>query len=266
MRFIYTRAFRIGFAIFFGVALFIILDITGYLGRIKGGFAHVYGWTTGYTSGAVSGTKNYFETLFTIRELVKENARLEQKINELSFDNARLLVSKNENIALRRSLNFKESSSFNLIPVEILTADPTGFSQVVTVDKGSNAGLAVNSAAVVAPGLLVGKVTRVYADSAEITLITDPKVIVNAEVADSGARGLVTGEHGLGLSFGLVSQNELIKTADQVTTSGLAGDLPRGLLIGQIESIQSSSSDLFQKAFVAPAADLRNLKFLFVIK
>jgi rod shape-determining protein MreC len=49
-------------------------------------------------------------------------------------------------------------------------------------------------------------------------------------------------------------------------TSGLAGDFPPGLLIGQIDSIKSAGSDLFQKAFVAPAADLRNLKFVFVVQ
>jgi rod shape-determining protein MreC len=68
------------------------------------------------------------------------------------------------------------------------------------------------------------------------------------------------------LIFDLVTQNEVIKAGDQITTSGLGNDYPPGLLVGEIVSIRSSTSELFQKAFVSPAAELRNLKFLFVIK
>lgn len=266
MRFIYTRAFGIAFAIFVSIALLVIFDAKGYLGFIKSGFARAYGYSTSGVSGTVGGTKNFFETLFTIRGLVHENASLKQKINELSFENARLLSSKQENLALRKTLNFKDASDFNLVAVETIGADPTGFSQVILVNKGAADGINENSAVIVAPGLLVGKVTKVYNSTSEVTLITDPSIIINAKVADSDAHGLIQGEHGLGLSFGLISQNEVIKTQDQVITSGLAGDFPAGILVGQINSINSSSADLFQRASVAPAADLRNLRFLFVIK
>ena len=126
--------------------------------------------------------------------------------------------------------------------------------------------MGINQPGVVAPGLLVGKITKLYPNSSEVTLITDPSIVINAEVVDSGARGLVRGEHGLGLSLDLVTQNELIKTGDEVITSGLSDDFPRGLLIGEVSGIRSSPTDLFQKAFISSAADLRSLRFLFVIQ
>jgi rod shape-determining protein MreC len=266
MRFIYTKAFQIGFAIFVGIALIIIADAKGYLGLLKGGFLRVYGYSANTTSVFVSGSKEYFQTLFTIRELVSENAKLNQRINELSFENARLTLSKGENQALRRSLNFREQSAYNLLPVEVIGSDPTGFTQIINLDKGSSTGIEENSAVVVAPGILVGKITKVYTNHSEATLITDPSIAINAEVTDSGAKGLVRGQHGLGLAFDLVSQNEVIKTSDLVVTTGLSGDFPKGILIGQIDSISSAPSELFQKAYMSPAADLRNLKFLFVIR
>jgi rod shape-determining protein MreC len=266
MRFIYTRAFTISFSIFVAIALIIILDAKGYLGLARDGFNRAYGYSTGAVASSVGSSKELFKTFFTIRKLVSENAGLQQKINELSFENARLLTSRDENITLRKSLNLRQTSQLNLLPVEVIGSDPTGFNQVITIDKGTEEGVAQNSAVVVSPGLLVGRVTSVNPHSALVTLITDPSVVVSAVVADSGAQGLISGEHGLGLSFNLVSQNELIKTTDNVVTSGLAGDFPPGLLIGQIESIKSAGSDLFQKAFVSPAADLRNLKFVFVVQ
>lgn len=266
MRFIYSSAFRIGFSVFVGLALLVIFDAQGYLGLIYDGFSRFYGFSQRRAGTVVDTTKEYFHTLFTIRGLVDENAKLTQQIRDLSFDNARLQASKEENTALRRSLNFAQSSMFATVPVEVIAADPTGFTQVVTINKGLDEEIKINSPVITAPGLLIGKVTKLNPHSADVTLITDPSIRVNAEVSDTSARGLVVGEHGLGLLFDLVSQNEVIKTQDAVITSGLSQDFPRGLLIGRIDSITSSSSDLFQKAFVSPAANLRNLRFLFVIK
>lgn len=266
MRFIYTKTFVRIFVLFVAIALFIILDATGVSATIKNGFLKTYGRGSAHVAAISSSVRDFFATIFAIKNLAYENALLNQKINELAFENARLQSAKQENAALRRALNFQENSQFDLIPAKVLTADPTGFSQTVTIDKGYADLVKENSAVILAPGLLVGKVTKVFSGSSEVTLITAPDVVVSAEVAESQAKGLVHGEHGLSLLFDLVTQNELIKPQDKIITSGLANDFPRGLLIGEVVSIQSASSDLFQKAFITPAADLRNLKFLFVLK
>jgi rod shape-determining protein MreC len=266
MRFIYTKTFTKIFAIFVLLALLVIADAKGYIGWAKGGFFRSFSFvTTGITS-ATNGVKNSFSTLFTIRKLVAENAQLNQEVNQLAFENARFKSAQNENSALRKALGFTQQSPFNLLPLETLTLDATGFSQTIVVNKGEDQGIRLNQPIVVQPGLLVGKVTKVYPNSAEVTLITDPSIVINGEVVDSSARGLIKGEHGLGLSLDLVTQNELIKTGDNIITSGLSGDFPRGLLVGRISAIRSSNTDLFQKAFVSPAADLRNTRFLFAIQ
>ena len=266
MRFIYTKTFTKIFTIFVLLAFLVILDAKGYLGLLKDGFFRVYGSAV-HRVGAVSGgVKGGFSTLFTIKNLASDNASLSQKIDQLAFENARLKSAQQENQGLRKALNYKQISNFNLLPVEVLNSDPTGFTQVLVIDKGSGQGVDINQPVVVAPGLLVGKITKLYPNSSEVTLITDPSIVINAEVVDSGARGLVRGEHGLGLSLDLVTQNELIKTGDEVITSGLSDDFPRGLLIGDVSGIRSSATDLFQKAFISSAADLRSLRFLFVIQ
>lgn len=265
MRFIYTKAFVRGFAIFIIVSLFIIADLTGFLSPVKSAVLKAYGSLASSAGNVAAGMKNGFRTFALIKNLSRENDQLIQQVDELSFENARLKAAKQENIALRKALNFEQESSFNLIPVSVKIADPTGFTQTVVVDKGEKSQVIAGSSVIAPPGLLVGKVTKAYSNMAEVTLITDPGLTVNAEVAESGALGLLSGEHGLSLKLDLVTHNELIKTGDQLITSGLAGDFPRGLLVGEVSSVSSSSSDLFQKAYVAPAADLRNLRFLFVI-
>jgi rod shape-determining protein MreC len=266
MRFIYTKTFVRIFTAFVLVSLFAILDMTGSLGFAKNGFSRIFGGTAKGISNVTGGVKNTFSTLATIRSLVRENSEAEQKIQELTFENARLKASQNENISLRRTLGFRQQSGLNMVAAELLTLDPTGFNQTITLDKGQESGIEAGEAVVVAPGILVAKITRVYGDFSEATLITDPDIAVNAEVVDSGAKGLIRGEHGLTLALDLLTQNDLIKTGDQVVTSGLSGDFPAGLLIGSIAAVRSQNTELFQKAYVSSAADLRNLKFLYVVK
>ncbi len=266
MRFIYTKTFLRIFTIFVLLAFLVILDAKGYIGFIKDGFFRTYSFAATKLSAGTNSVKVSFSTLFTIRKLVSENARLSQEVDQLSFENARLKSAQDENAALRRALNFRQQTNFSLLPVEVLISDPTGFSQTIIIDKGSKSDIHLNQPIVAQPGLLVGKVTKIYPDSAEVTLVTDPSIVINGEVVESGAKGLIKGEHGLGLSLDLVTQNELIKTGDEVVTSGLSNDFPRGLLIGSISAIRSSTTDLFQKAFVSPAADLRNIRFLFAIQ
>jgi rod shape-determining protein MreC len=266
MRFIYTKNFRRFFAAFILVALFIIADALGYLAFIKSIFQNIIGGTSQAFSTGLNKTKDGFAVVATISKLAKENAQLNQKVDELSFENARLQSAKNENITLRRALNFIEEQKYDTIPAEVKTQDPTGFSQTVIIDKGEADGITLGQSAIVSPGLLVGRITKTYRNTSEITLITDPTMTINGEISDSGARGLVKGEHGISLVLDLVTQNEVIKTGDKIITSGLSGDFPRGLLVGEINSIKSSSSELFQQAFVAPIADLKNLRLVFIVK
>lgn len=266
MRFIYTKSFRRFFAAFVLVAFLIIADRLGYFSWVKSFTQNTIGGISRTVGKGMNSVKGFFTVLATISKLAGENAQLNQRIDELSFENARLQSAKSENLTLRRALNFQEQQDYEMIPAAVTSMDPTGFSQTILIDKGESDGVILGQATIVSPGLLVGRVTKIQSHSAEITLITDPSMTINGEVTDSAARGLVKGEHGISLILDLVTQNEVIKSGDRIITSGLSGDFPRGLLIGEINAIKSSSSELFQQAFVSPVADLKNLKFVFLVK
>ena len=52
---------------------------------------------------------------------------------------------------------------------------------------------------------------------------------------------------------------------DIVLTSGLGGDLPRSLVIGQVADVTKRDIDLFQSAALRPATDLNRLEVVLVI-
>ena len=185
MRFIYTKIFTKVFTAFVIIALLVILDALGYLAFLKNWFLEGYGFATTKVSAVTRSVKGGFTTIFTIKNLASDNALLNQQVDELSFENARLKAAREENLTLRRALNFKQESQFNLLAVEVLTLDPTGFSQKIVIDKGADANVQLNQAVVISPGLLVGKISRVYNSSSEVTLITDPSSLVNAQIVYS---------------------------------------------------------------------------------
>jgi rod shape-determining protein MreC len=51
-----------------------------------------------------------------------------------------------------------------------------------------------------------------------------------------------------------------------VLTSGLGGDYPADVLIGQVVTVRKSDTDLFQTASVQPAVDFTALRAVLVVK
>ncbi len=210
--------------------------------------------------------KIFFHIFITLKDLSIKNEFLTRQVGELTAEVAGLEKIKQENRFLREALGFYAQSGLSLIPAEVIAWDALNVDSKVTLNRGQKHGVAKGSGVVIANGILVGVISTAFTETSQMDLLTSSAVVVNAEVVPSGTSGLVKGEHGLGLSFDLVSQNEVIKSGDRLVTSGLGGLYPKNLLIGEIGKINSSESELFQRASVIPATDLRKLRVVFVIK
>jgi rod shape-determining protein MreC len=214
-------------------------------------------------SGGVSG---FFQFMGSIGDLKNENEKLIGENQSFLAENNRLKDAEKENQVLREQLNLAPRNKFDLEASFVIAQDPQGLGSYFLIDKGENFGIKTGMAAIVSNGILIGQITEVYSNSAKITLITDPASAVNAEVQNSGAKGIVNGEYGLGLKMGMISQTEVLSEGDSVITSGLGGKIPRGLTIGKIGQIGQSPDKLFQAASVVPSIDATNLRAIFIIK
>ena len=56
-----------------------------------------------------------------------------------------------------------------------------------------------------------------------------------------------------------------IKPGDTIISSGLDRIYPKGLLIGKVENIKKSESDLFQTILVIPSVDFETLEEVLVL-
>ena len=93
----------------------------------------------------------------------------------------------------------------------------------------------------------------------------DTTVHDNTQVLGDGEGDLaLMGEGRLKLSY--LSADAQLLSGDVVTTSGLGGFYPGGLVIGTVESVRTGDDGLAQYAVLAPAARLGELSEVFIIK
>ncbi|HLC95066.1 MAG TPA: rod shape-determining protein MreC, partial [Patescibacteria group bacterium] len=189
-----------------------------------------------------------FHFFSSIGELKNENERLEKERLRLFAENALLTDIKNENEELRKQLGLLPRETFVLKASAVIGRDVSGLGNWISIDQGSLDGIRKGMPVIVNAGVLIGKVAEVFPSSSRVMLISNPESLINGITLDTDAKGIVKGEYGLSLLFDIVLQADILKAGDTVVTSGLGGDMPRGLLIGTLQEIRLSSDRLFQQA------------------
>jgi len=69
----------------------------------------------------------------------------------------------------------------------------------------------------------------------------------------------VEGGYGISLRMNLIPRDEAVRIGDQVVSSGLEKNIPRGLLIGTVAVIENEPYKPFQQAILNSVADLSKL-------
>jgi rod shape-determining protein MreC len=153
------------------------------------------------------------------------------------------------------------------VTATVVFKSPNIWHSTITIDAGTARGVHVNDPVVNGEGL-VGKVTLVASDGAQVSLITDSSVGVNAMINATGSTGLLQPK--VGAPNDLLLQYLPANTAnpgDYVVTAGSVASkeeslFPRGIPIGQVTSVDENSPYAVN---VHPVADLHNLDVVQVL-
>ena len=162
-----------------------------------------------------------------------------------------------------------------LLPVRIISRDPSNFTWEIGIDAGTDQGLAVGMPVVGSAegaGALAGSIVSVGGDRATVRLIVDTRSNVVALDQRTRALGLVQGQLGGQLVMVQVDVTDDLAEGDPVVTAGLElaegaarSPYPKGLLIGHVQAVQQDSNLLTQTGFVRPALDFDSLERLLVV-
>ena len=194
-----------------------------------------------------------------------DNDQLRRENAELRAEVIVLREAQIENENLRRQLNYKSAvPHFQLLSAEVIGRDPSNLLQYILIDRGRIDGIEPGMSVLTAEGL-VGRVSEVSAASSKVMLITDPSSSVTAMIQSSRATGVVQGHSAHELAMRYIPQLAEVAPGDIVLTSGLGGNLPRRLPIGQVVEVSHQDVHMFQEAQVIPAANLADLETVMVL-
>jgi rod shape-determining protein MreC len=264
MKSTFPRSLQTAFIILVVVGL-VMLALGGYFGSITNSLGQV-------TVGAQSWISSRFLALSDFFTVPRDVASLRQRNIELEADVARLqtqIIELQQQVTqteiLSALVDFARANPENSYKAAaVIGRDPSPFLRYVIINVGSNEGI-VRGMPVVTQQGLVGRVEAVVSEAARVLLITDQSSAVNIRLKNSKSEAILAGSITGDLTLGMISHDVTIAPNDVVLTSGLGGDYPPNILVGQIISISNLDYELFQTASVQPVVDFSRLEFILVI-
>ncbi len=203
------------------------------------------------------------------QNLEDENAALRARISsyEARLREADLLVE--ENTSLRELLKMKRRyAAYDMLPAEIIASEIGPYGTTYTLDCGTDDGVSIGDAILVWEGM-AGTVTAAGPNWCEMITVCDAEFRAGILISRNHEAGIAQGDpllyqEGM-LSLAYLPQGSDTYEGDRVITSGLGGVYPPNLLIGRIQEIWQEENGLSYSARVKPAADLANLRQVFVV-
>jgi rod shape-determining protein MreC len=217
--------------------------------------------------GASSSAALTLEDLRRFGELRSDNERLNATVGELLAEIARLRVTARENVALREAARYvRENPQLSLVAARVVGRDSSNLLDTILIDQGTSSGIE-EGMAVVWRGGLVGRVIEATGNTAKILPVTSPSSVVNVSVqgTDADADGSATGRSNSLMVMGQILEDQKIETGQFVVTSGLGGGFPKGILVGQVVNIRTSTASVLKEADVRPFVDTNKLDTVQVV-
>jgi rod shape-determining protein MreC len=192
-----------------------------------------------------------------LEALRRQNEEMRQRL-------AALEEARQENERLRELVGFVEARDLEALGARVIGSPPTLWEGVITIDRGTEEGVAVGMPVLAAQGL-IGQIVEAGPRSSRVRLITDQRSGVAAILQATRAEGVVNGSIEGDLTFDYVSRETTVTVGDVVLTSGMGGVYPKGLLIGEVSDFQLNDADLFPRIQVRPSAALVGLEEVLVL-
>ena len=172
---------------------------------------------------------------------------------------------------LQAVLDLRSTIRFSSVAVQVIARDFDIGRRLVVIDRGARDGIQVGDVVIGAGNTLAGRVIEVSDASAQVRLMSDPEFSVTAEIASTGAIGLIKGRGANPLAFEDIDSLREVPIGAEVTTSGielsqtLRSAFPRGLSIGRVVTLSDQAGTVIKSAEVESILELDAARTLLVI-
>jgi len=225
-----------------------------------------------FVSTPTNAMMRFTDSINDLMNTYEDNQRLKSQISSLEQLEAQNEILQSENEELSALLDLQPSLvGKNVIASSVISRSPDTWLDSITIDVGTNSSIEENMSVMTESGL-VGHVTEVSATSSKVQLlITENNQMKNVAVSIQTDDGIVSGilsdydEKTQELILKQVPNDAKVSEGNTVTTSGLGGVSPDGLIIGEVTSASSDNFGLSQSVRVKPAADFKDIRSVLVI-
>ncbi len=232
----------------------------------------IQGLITPFRSAATSFTntvERYYSYMFKYEALQAENEKLKSVLAQMEDTARQADATTRENERLRKLNNLLTShESYVTVDAYIIGWSSTDFTNVLTINRGTNSGIDVNMCAVTENGEVVGLVTQVGPNYAQVKTVLDSTLEISSTISDSGYNGMVSGGYLKGneklLRMNYLPSAAVIRNNQQVVTSG-STVYPRGLIVGSVVDAGFETTGVAKYALLQAAADIDSLEQVFII-
>ncbi len=165
---------------------------------------------------------------------------------------------------LQGLLDIKDQYALTSVAARVVGRSSDSWNDVVTLDKGTADGISAGLPVMSGTGL-VGQVISATPHTCDVRLLTDQQSGIAVLVQSSRAEGIVRGSlEGLLYLEDLQSTAE-VKAGDVIVTSGLGGSFFRGIIVGEVVSVEQQAGDTSPVIVVSPNADASSFEEVLVV-
>ncbi len=212
-----------------------------------------------YVFGEASGNKEYLDK---IDELEKQVGSLQSQLED--YENL-----KKQNALYKDALELKEENpEYNFVEATVTARDAADIFSSYTINKGSTAGIKEGDA-VVYGNYIVGIISKSYPTYSVVKTILDPDFSVSAYEIVSGEISYVTGDAALAqkgkCKFSNLDSSTAVTYGSIVSTAGISGRIPEGLIIGTVEEIDQEKTSIASYAVIEPGVNVTNISNCLVL-
>ena len=273
-----TRSARVArrrvivFALLIGLSLgAMTLSTTPFVRELQSGVGFAFRPVQATVAGMAATLGSVVESIQEMQTLRQDNRDLRAELDRLRVDNVRLQEFQVENDQLLALLGAKNGSDFHTIAATVIARERPELGRVMTIDRGTNDGLAVGDVVIAAGGAVAGRVSDASPTTAHVTLLSDPSSTVTGMITSDRATGDIAGQLSSPLRMANIDATVRVSIGDQIVTAGIVlgngvrSPYPKGLPIGQVVDVQRDANAVVQIAFLTPTADLDKLEYVLVI-
>jgi rod shape-determining protein MreC len=209
--------------------------------------------------------RDFLTTPRDVTQLREQNALLESQVTQLQTQLIVMEERLGEAQVCFALLDFgRTNPQYSYIAATVIGREISPFLQYIIIDRGTNHGVRYGMPVVTQQGL-VGRVDAVIAGAARVKLITDTTSVVNIRLQSAGIEAQLVGSLTGDVSLDMIPLEQVVEPGDVVLTSGLGGNFPPNVFVGQVLSTQRRDNALFQTATVQPIVDFESISAVLVV-